>query len=149
MRNNKGQYVKGFSGNRNGRPQMSMELRTAYETSKLKPEVFVELISKFLFMSMSELELLKDDKSLPVIDHALISVLLEVSDKGDIARLDCLLNRIVGKPLNQIEIQAVSSNSDRWEMLPQSERVALREELSRDVRVAVLNARKEKFGEEV
>lgn len=104
MNNNKdgkGGFTKGQSGNPNGRPLLPEELKKAY---KLTQKDVMEKLTKYLHKDMDEIEKIATSKSSLAMDAIVCKVIHEANKRGDEKRLDFLLNRIIGKVDNTVNL---------------------------------------------
>ena len=87
-------WIKGQSGNPNGRPKISKEYR---ELMELNREIVAEIFSKYMMLNIEELVKKKKDTSIPMIERMVISMMVSVEKKGDKQAFDFLLDRAIGK----------------------------------------------------
>lgn len=95
------QFKKGVSGNSGGRPKIPDELKKS-----AKPFGSQELkytICKYLAKDKSELHGLLTAPGTPSLDLAIIAIIVKAIAHGDYGRLNCLLDRVVGKVTDKIE----------------------------------------------
>jgi len=71
---------------------------------KINPENFKEMIDKYLNMSVSELKENLADESLSGLEHVVMSAILSGKKHGDMSKLDCLVNRLIGKIVDKVEV---------------------------------------------
>ncbi len=101
-RDKKGRWVKGQSGNLKGGPKLNNEYHT---TRKLtRPELEAK-INKFIAMDRGELIKVGKNPSTKVIDLIIIKILHESVNKGDQVRLAFILDRLIGRPKEIIELK--------------------------------------------
>lgn len=87
-------WVKGQSGNPHGRPKISKEYR---ELMELNREIVAEIFSRYMMFNLDELVQKKKDKSIPMIERMVISMMVNIEKKGDKYAFDFLLDRAIGK----------------------------------------------------
>lgn len=85
---------------RAGRPKKPEELKKLERVTKT--EVMAKL-AQFLKMNIDELQVILEDKSLPVLDHWVGRVALMGIKNGDEKRLNFLFDRLIGKVTDKIE----------------------------------------------
>lgn len=84
-----------------GRPPYPKEVR---EASKLTRILFEGTLNKLINMNISELESYTQDSSVPAIEVILASILQRAIRDGDHTRLDFILNRLIGKVKEKIDV---------------------------------------------
>lgn len=94
-------FQPGQSGNPNGRPPLPADIKEMRPLNRLECE---RALTKYLRMSMKGLRLLIEDESLAALDLITIRVILEAHRLGDFMRFDFLLNRLIGKVKDNVEI---------------------------------------------
>jgi hypothetical protein len=77
-----------------GRPPVPPDLKAVKALSKTLVE---KTIAKYAAMSLEDLALASEDKSLPMLDHMTIAITQKAFDDADQKRFDFLLDRSVGK----------------------------------------------------
>lgn len=73
--------------------------------SKLTTDVLKEMIDGFLLMSVDEIKERLDNTTLSGIEHIIMSAILAARRHGDIGKIDILLNRLIGKLTDKVEIK--------------------------------------------
>lgn len=86
---------------RAGRPPMPAALRAGRRLNRTE---FEELVNKYLWMSTTELELATEDKSLPAIEAYFANVVKVGTLTGDHSRMEFILQRLLGKVKDQLEV---------------------------------------------
>jgi len=90
-----GSFVKGDPRcSRKGRPKTSKE---AKQLMKLTLQKYVEIVNKFLYMTIGELQERSKDKNTIAIEMVVIRGLLSSVAGGDLNKAETLLSRIIGK----------------------------------------------------
>lgn len=113
------QWVKGQSGNPSGGKRYSKEMIEANRVAKSPAEIKI-VASKVLDMPVEEIEDLIKDKKQPILIGILGQIAYKAYLRGDPRRLNSLLDRVCGKPKQEIEMSAaVSFDVDKgpWESL--------------------------------
>lgn len=94
-------FVKGQSGNPNGRPHLPADL---VELKKLTQAQFQRLLFKFVNTPVAELKALLADPKTPLLELMIGKVVVKAISDGDYKRLDFLLDRMIGKVKEQIQV---------------------------------------------
>lgn len=84
-----------------GRPALPADLKEARALTRVD---FERLINKFLFMGKSELEKVKASNESTAIELLISSIVLKAANDGDHLRTDFLLNRLIGKVQEKLEV---------------------------------------------
>lgn len=92
---------KGEIRNPNGRPPTPDYLKAANKITKLK---FQEILHKYCNHSLEELKLVYTRKTTTALDLVVIKILIEAIRRGDEKRLGFLLDRIIGKVKEEVEV---------------------------------------------
>lgn len=79
------------------------EVKAARQLNAVK---FEEIIYKYMGATVDELKEISKDPKTPAIDHIVIKLLSMAISKGDIARLNLLLERTIGKVTEKVDINA-------------------------------------------
>ena len=86
-------FKKGNKGGP-GRPKIPKDLQKAKKLSRTVVEV---TLSKYLLLPADKLSETLKDTSLPILDQVVLRVCAQAIKEGDSARLNFLLDRIIGK----------------------------------------------------
>lgn len=92
---------KGEVRNPAGRPPTPEYLKAGKKITKLK---FQEILHKYCNHSLEELKLVFSRKTTPALDLVVIKILIEAIRKGDEKKLGFLLDRIIGKVKDEVEV---------------------------------------------
>lgn len=87
-----------------GRPKKPDDVRKA---SKLTRTELEKKLNYFLLMDATELETLLKDKKTPMLDVMVGRIVLMAAKHGDQTRLNFLLDRLVGKVKDNVEVSVV------------------------------------------
>lgn len=94
------QFKPGQSGNPNGAPKGTGELRKIWKLNRTECE---KILNEILYMTMSELQEVIKDKNNNGIKVLMTSILIAGINEGDPRRADFFLDRLIGKVPNKIE----------------------------------------------
>lgn len=72
---------------------------------RMNPEVLKEMIDKYFLLDIDQLEECKKNNKLTAIEHVIISTMFSAKKYGDMGKLDILLNRLIGKMTDKVEIK--------------------------------------------
>lgn len=86
-------FVKGDP--RAGRPATTPEVKAARQMTR---DVFKAILAKFLEMTQDELNAHIEKADTPVVELIVGGVMVQAAKGGDQARLDFLMNHLLGKP---------------------------------------------------
>lgn len=95
-------FKPGQSGNPNGRPKLPTDVKEARKLNKSAIEI---LLNKYLYMPFQELKSTIESQTLSAADMFIATVIYKGITKGDHYRLDFLLNRLIGKVTEKMEVQ--------------------------------------------
>ena len=100
----KGQFKKGQSGNPGGMPKLPEDIKEARKLNQIELE---RIINKYLHMSREEVQNVLKSSDVPMMEAMVASIVSKAASGGDHLRLDFILNRIIGKVKDKIEVAAV------------------------------------------
>lgn len=101
-RNELGHFLPGTGTlNPGGRPRLPEEIREFARASR--EEIFLT-IHECQFMSEHELSTMQKNKNTPFIKRMILGVMVKAA-QGDSKALDCILNRILGKPVERVKLE--------------------------------------------
>lgn len=83
-----------------GRPPVPQEINEALSYTRAQ---LVEAITRYMTMSLLELKACAKDESLSAASHLIIRILITGIMKGDQARMDFLLSRVMGSVKQVVE----------------------------------------------
>ncbi len=95
-------WPKGVSGNPNGRPKLPQDV---VEARKLNRNEVERILTRHVRMTKTELESAQKDPNTPALENLIVGVLLEGMKSGDHVRLNFLLDRLIGKPTEHVELE--------------------------------------------
>lgn len=96
----------GYQPKNRGRPNVPADLREATKLTKANLE---GMLNKYLWMPRSRIEsVLQKDTNLPMIEYMIANIVTRAAVHGDTKRLDFILNRIIGKVKEEIDINTYS-----------------------------------------
>lgn len=100
-------FSKGQSGNPAGRPALPGEVK---EIKKLTISQLHEVISLVMGCTFEQLVAMAQDPQSSVIQRMTAALAVRTIKKGDPFTWDGLLNRIVGKPKERLEVDPITHN---------------------------------------
>ncbi len=95
-------WKSGETGNPNGSPGLPKDLKDA---RKLNQVEFERAVNKCLYLTPTKLQEHLVVEDTPVIEHLIGSVILRGIKEGSHAHLEFVLNRLVGKVQDRIEVR--------------------------------------------
>lgn len=98
-------FKPGQSGNPGGRPKLPDDIK---EARKLNQHELERIINKYLAMSRDQVKESISSPTTPMMELMVASIVAQAAQKGDHQRLDFVLNRLVGKVKDQIEVTQVT-----------------------------------------
>lgn len=96
-------FVKGQSGNPNGRPKKYTTLLREYG---YKQHEINDTINSLLSLSLDELKVIHDDANATILEKTIANALYKSWKKGSLYSIETLLTRSFGKPRETLEIDA-------------------------------------------
>ena len=96
------QFVKGQTGNPNGRPRKYVTLlkEQGYKLSEIN-----DTIQVMMSMNTTELKEVYDNPKATILEKTIAGAMNKSLIKGSLYSLDTLLTRVYGKPKEQMDIQ--------------------------------------------
>ena len=98
-------FVKGQSGNPNGRPRkfVSGLKMIGYKQSEIN-----DTIQNILSMTLDELELVFTDEKATVLEKTIASALKKSLTRGDLSSIETLITRVYGKAKQEVDINTTT-----------------------------------------
>jgi len=94
-------FVKGKSGNPNGRPKVPEDIREARKINQIELE---RIFNKYLYMDRAEFqEQAEKTTGMPVIECMVVSLLARGTLEGDEKKLEFFLRRLIGPVVERLE----------------------------------------------
>lgn len=106
-------FKAGNSGNPSGRPKLPEDVKAMLNLNQAE---FVRNANEILSMSVAELDAVIGDQKQPVFKALIARIIKEGLMGGDHKKLEFFLDRIVGKPKQQIETE-VNKKSMHFEIM--------------------------------
>jgi hypothetical protein len=96
-------YVKGQSGNPNGRPKKFVSLlkEQGYRLSEIN-----DTIQAMMAMDIFELKSVYDNVNATILEKTIAHAMRKSLEKGSLYSLETLLTRVYGKPKEQMDIKS-------------------------------------------
>jgi hypothetical protein len=94
-------FPPGVSGNPNGRPKVPEEIKMARALNKLELE---RILNEFIYMTPDEMTTKIESGSATAIEAMVGAIILAAVKHGDQARLNFILDRLIGKVKEAIDI---------------------------------------------
>lgn len=107
-------FVKGQSGNPDGRPTLPPEVKAARQ---MNGPMFELLINKYMGLPVDQLQVIAKDQSTPAIDLVVIKLLVMSIQHGDINRLKLLLEYTIGKVPDKLNVNAEVTNKTLYQQV--------------------------------
>lgn len=95
-------FKPGQSGNPNGRPKIPSDIRELRKINQSSVEV---LLNKYLHMKFPELKQMIEAQDAEASDMLVATVIYKGITKGDHYRLNFLLDRLIGKVTDKVEVK--------------------------------------------
>ena len=95
-------YEKGQSGNLAGRPIGGSA--TANKIRSITNEELLSMVNLLVNGTFQELEEVEQDPNTPALQSWIAAVIVKGKKRGDMQALDTLLNRLVGKVKDRVEV---------------------------------------------
>lgn len=98
-------FKPGQSGNPSGRPKVPGDILEARKLNQVELE---RIINKYLYMDRESVKAAINNPATPMMELMVASIVAQAAQKGDQQRLDFVLNRLVGKVKDQLEVKQVT-----------------------------------------
>lgn len=115
-------WPKGVSGNPNGRPRLTPELK---QIKDLNPSTLRRMISRYWGMNQQELSQVLADPDTPAIDAFLAKTVMLSIEKGDPLRAEFLFKRSLGNVQENIKLGIKSLRGKTTEQKLEAGRAAI------------------------
>lgn len=108
-------FVKGQSGNPNGRPRKYVTLLKAqgYKLSEIN-----DTIQAMMSMNSDELKSVYDNPDATILEKTIAHAMNKSLAKGSLYSLETLLTRVYGRPKEQAEIDITTDNTITVKFMP-------------------------------
>ncbi len=90
------------TGKLGGRPPIPEDLK---EISLISTDTVKRLIARYVEMNKAQLQQAAQDPSTPMLEMMIASVIVKATKDGDYSRIDFLLNRLIGKVTEKMEVK--------------------------------------------
>jgi hypothetical protein len=108
-------FVKGQSGNPNGRPRKYV---TSLKAQGYKLSEINDTIQTMMSMNSDELKSVYDNKDATILEKTIANAMNKSLVKGSLYSLETLLTRVYGRPKEQAEIDITSDNTITVKFMP-------------------------------
>ena len=102
-----------------GRPKVPEDIKDARKMNKLE---FERLLNKYLSMTAKEINEVLLHPETPSLDIIVCQVIIKAAARGDYLRLNFLLDRLIGKPKEIIQHEAINLDDVPVIILPSNNR---------------------------
>lgn len=113
------QFKPGQSGNPNGRPVLPGNIKTMRQWNQIK---FAEFLNEFVDMTQDQLASKLKSGTCTMLEDMIISVMLHAKKKGDHQKINFLLDRLIGKVPNEIDVTTKGEKLPSVMILPSNGR---------------------------
>lgn len=95
-------FQKGQSGNPGGRHKLPEDIRKARALNQVELE---RTVNRFLYMDRAQVQEAIKNPETPMIDLMVASIMAQAAQKGDERRLEFILQRMIGRVTDKIEVK--------------------------------------------
>lgn len=97
-------FAIGNRANPKGRPPVPEDIKAARKLSKTEVE---RILHEYVFLTRDELAARLAGTATPTIEAAVANLLRKTVALGDVARLDWVVSRLIGKVKDQIQVEEI------------------------------------------
>lgn len=108
-------FVKGQSGNPNGRPRKYV---TSLKAQGYKLSEINDTIQAMMSMNSEELKSVFDNPDATILEKTIANAMNKSLLKGSLYSIETLLTRVYGKPKEQAEVDITSDNTITVKFMP-------------------------------
>ena len=108
-------FVKGQSGNPNGRPRKYV---TSLKAQGYRLSEINDTIQAMMSMNSEELKSVYDNPDATILEKTIANAMNKSLIKGSLYSIETLLTRVYGKPKEQAEIDITSDNTITVKFMP-------------------------------
>lgn len=113
------QFKPGQSGNPNGRPPAPATIRAMKSWNQVK---FAELLNEYVELTQDQLAEKLKSGGCTMLEEMIMSIMLHAKKKGDHQKMEFLLNRLIGKVPNEIDVTTKGDKLPSVMILPSNGR---------------------------
>lgn len=96
-------FQPGQSGNPGGRPAIPADIKEARKLTQIE---FEKLVNKYIWLTQAGFGEAAEDQSISMFERMIGSIVQKACNEGDHQRLNFLLDRLIGKVTEKMEIKA-------------------------------------------
>ena len=102
-------FKPGQSGNPGGRPKLPEDIKEARKLNKVE---FERILNKYIHMTGPEIKAVMKDPGTPALDMMILRLIRSAARIGSLATLDFVLDRLIGKVAEPVELSGSLSFTD-------------------------------------
>ncbi len=95
-------FEKGQSGNPSGKAKVPNDIKEVRKVSQFELE---RAINRLIWLPLEQLRVVIKDPKTPILEIMLATIMAQCAQKGDQQRLEFLLNRMIGKVKDIIDVK--------------------------------------------